>query len=724
MSNRRAGPDNERVDAVLAGPNETALRVSIASGAVEVSLAPVGGPWALRRAHEAPEGWATGANTRPALLWSLETDANERASWAAAVGRSETLVHAICLMVRAGSEWVEVTESLSSSDAQSGSGAGTGAQLLLPIEWLQSRWHFSPGSRVSEVFTPSLIPEDGDLIGQHMLRSPVLVAESAEAGVALAVDVDVLRKARLPAALSLLQGADGVDLVVGLRPQKKRDHVFHTEFREPSGTEVGAIWHRYHLGLFPTPGPGASLAAARRKIWSVAQGDRAARPLDQAAEDYARQVYPRVIDLLWRETNLDGRRAGAITTNRSYRGDVWFSSWFNPLRSSYGLYHYGATIGRDEWVEMARATRALVLSAPLTRGLLPTVFVFGEDRWVESHHQGGGPGIFHLMDMSWTMYQLLRWHRDLEPDQASIDLAGKYADALVALQRADGGFPAYVDKEGRPVTSVDRGALVQDLQGRGGDPYVLDMTTSRWSEARFVASAEDSASLLFLATLASQLPPGHPAQARILEAARRSAGYLAEHVLPEAKWTDFEVYFSCSPKSLDFYDHRSGQWPQNTLCMQHAAAGFLSLYEVTGKGDYLVLAGRVMDRLSLYQQVWDPPWLSLNAFGGYGVMNTDGEWNDARQAQFAETHFEFGRVTEEQEHIDRAMAAARAAFTTIFSPVSASRYSGWWRLPEGMAAENHGHGGWDQLNGVSGFDWGTGSALATAAYFDRQKIRL
>ena len=81
--------------------------------------------------------------------------------------------------------------------------------------------------------------------------------------------------------------------------------------------------------------------------------------------------------------------------------------------------------------------------------------------------------------------------------------------------------------------------------------------------------------------------------------------------------------------------------------MQHAAAGFLSLYEVTGQMDYLRLAGRVMDRLSLYQQVWDPPWLSLNAFGGYGVMNTDGEWNDARQAQFAETHLELGRVTEE-----------------------------------------------------------------------------
>ena len=274
------------------------------------------------------------------------------------------------------------------------------------------------------------------------------------------------------------------------------------------------MWYRYYLGLFPNPVHGTSLAAARTKIWSIAHADRAARPLDQAAEEYALQIYPPVIERLWRETILGGRRVGAITTNRSYAGDVWFSSWFNPLRSSYGLYHYGSVLGRDDWVEMARATRSLALSAPLTEGFLPTVFVFGEDRWVESHHQGGGPGIFHFMDMSWTMYQLLRWHRDLEADEETLDFARNYASALATLQRADGGLPAYIDKQGHPVTRVDRAALIKDLEGGGGDPYVPEMMRSRWTEARFVASAEDAASLLFLATLASLLPPGHQGRTR------------------------------------------------------------------------------------------------------------------------------------------------------------------------------------------------------------------
>ncbi len=702
-------------DAAL-GSDGIALRVGLVDGEPEIWLGAVDGDWVLRRtggmggALDREEGGPAG------LCWSLEMAESDLESSVTAVGSSAQLIKAICLTLRPASRWVEVTECLSSS---------VGGQVLT-VEAFESRWHFAGTTVVHEVFTPSLVPEHGDVVGQHMLRAPVLVAESADIGVAMAVDIDLLRKSRrLPAGLSLLRGSDHeVDLIVGLRAQEVRGHVFHQRRHITASLDVDTISHRYHLALFPSPEQGASLKAARRKIWSIGQGTRAARPLEQSGYEFARQIYPGALDRLWRETVLDGRRVGAITTNRSYRGDVWFSCWFNPLRSAYGLYHYGMVAGVEDWVEMARATRSLALSAPPDGGFFPTVFEFGEDRWVESHHQGGGPGIFHLMDMSWTMYQLLRWHRELEPDEESVARARAYAVALRRVQRPDGGLPAYVDRAGNPVTAVDRSVLIGDLEGRGGDPYVLDMVESRWSEDRFVESAEDGASLLFLATLATVLPPGDEEVAGVLETARRIATYLAERVVPAARWSDFEVYFSCSPKSLDFYDHRSGQWPQNTLCMQHAAAGLLSLYELTGDTSYLASAGRAMDRLCLYQQVWSPPWLGLDAFGGYGVMNTDGEWNDARQAQFAETHLEFARVTKEPEHTERAIAAARAAFTTVFLPASASRYSGWWRSPQGMAAENHGHGGWDQLNGVSGFDWGSGSALATAAHFERQGVKL
>jgi hypothetical protein len=291
---------------------------------------------------------------------------------------------------------------------------------------------------------------------------------------------------------------------------------------------------------------------------------------------------------------------------------------------------------------------------------------------------------------------------------------------LVTLQNSDGSLPSYVDAESHTaIARVNKTSLLTDLARHpGGDRYIRFGLESLWSEDRFVNSAESACSLLALSETARLLPNSDSDRDVFLASARNLAGWIEQWVYPENRWIDFEVYYSCSPKSLDFYDHRSGQWPQNTLCMHTAAAGFLVLFEITGDKHYHELAQRALDRMSLYQQVWDPPFLNIYGFGGYGVMNTDGEWNDARQAQFADTHLDFYHAFGNTEQLERAIAACRASFTTIFLPVSAGVYpTGWNREPRGLAAENHAHGGSDGLCGVSGFDWGSGSALATAAYF-------
>jgi hypothetical protein len=323
--------------------------------------------------------------------------------------------------------------------------------------------------------------------------------------------------------------------------------------------------------------------------------------------------------------------------------------------------------------------------------------------------------------MSWTAYQLLRWQRDVVADGRSLEFVRAYARGVRALQAADGGLPAYVDAQTfAPVTTVDTAALAADLRAHPGDNgYVLWGVEKGWGTRRFVHSGEDAATLLCWAELARALPEGDPERAALVAAARASAEWLERNVFATAAWTDFEVYFSCSSKPLDFYDRRSGQGPQNTLCMHLAAAGLLALWELTREARHLALARRALARMSLYQQIWNPPFLNFHGFGGYGVMNTDGEWSDARQGQFADTHLDFHRAGggEADEQLERAVAACRAGFATVFHPASAAWYpTGWDRRPVGLAAENHGHSGYDQLNGVSSFDWGAGSALATAAY--------
>ncbi len=596
------------------------------------------------------------------------------------------------------------------------------------VDWFEAVWRVEGWREPGEVFSPCLVPEPDDVIGRHALRSPALAVQCAGRVAALVYAPEALyRTQTLPACMNLLRDSNGPELRTGLRPHRVRGHVYYTSQSAPGRAE--RFHHAYSLYVAIDDRPGAALDVANRRVWAQ-YGERhvrAAPPIQMRGEDYARQIYPAALARLWRETRIDGRRVGAISLGRAYKDDVWMCPWFSQVRSAYGLYLWGTWLGNDDWVQRAVATRDLHLAAPRRQGFFPTVFVFGETpdtcRWVGSHPQGGGPGLYHVMDMSWTVYQLLRWHRDLLPDERTVDFAREYCTALVNLQAPDGSLPAYIDEqELSPVKAIDRRAILEDLTRQPGcDPYIIHQLEHVWLEPeRFVHSAEDAASLLVLAEFAALLPDGDADRGRYILAAKRLGAWIEEWVFPEARWIDFEVYYSCSPHRLDSYDGRSRQWPQGTLCMHLAAAGLSRLYQVDGDERWLRLARRAMDRLSLFQQAWDPPYLSLYGFGGYAAMNTDGEWNDARQAQCADTHLDFHQMhgTKDEEQLQRAVAACRASFTTIFLPASSSVYpTGWCREPQGDAAENHAHGGSDHLAGVSSFDWGPGSALATAAYF-------
>jgi hypothetical protein len=208
---------------------------------------------------------------------------------------------------------------------------------------------------------------------------------------------------------------------------------------------------------------------------------------------------------------------------------------------------------------------------------------------------------------------------------------------------------------------------------------------------------------------------------KVRAAVLRGAQFLRTEVLPAQRLEDFELYLSCSKKPFGFYDEVTELGGQNTLAIQWTAEALRLAYRLTGDASWLRDARYSLDLLSLYQQVWSPPYLTMYGFGGFGVMNTDAEWNDARQAQFAETYANFYDVTGEAEYMERAIAAARASFALVVMEENRSiaprNYQGVARNAEvhGFSAENYGHAGRDQRAYQSGFHWGTGSALATAA---------
>jgi hypothetical protein len=354
------------------------------------------------------------------------------------------------------------------------------------------------------------------------------------------------------------------------------------------------------------------------------------------------------------------------------------------------------------------------------------VFGPGESggHWEGSHPQGGGLDVLHVADMSYTMYWLLLFQRDLIADPRTLERSRAYLAALRGLVRPDGGLPAYLSRVTHaPVTTIDMDAWKRALRDRpGGDRYISE-TIDRWGTDRFLESAEDGASLMFLAELLKVTDLDQEMRKQAADLAASIARWVIARVVDPAWYVDFEVHWSCAPNPLGLYDERSGQHPQNLLAVYMAAQGLASLYETTKDPIHLGAARRAMDRLSLYQQVWDPPFLSFDAFGGYPAQNTDGEWSDARQALFVLTHLDFYRLTGDTEHLERARAACRASFATLFHPAVCEQYPvGWSLTPMGFAAENHGHGGNDRTCGVSSFHWGAGSALMAAAYLDRRNI--
>src|SRR4029079_2615579 len=145
------------------------------------------------------------------------------------------------------------------------------------------------------------------------------------------------------------------------------------------------------------------------------------------------------------------------------------------------------------------------------------------------------------------------------------------------------------------------------------------------------------------------------------EAATRCLPFL-EACARDGRWEDFETYFSCSRwgtpgKRVE----RNGIYKQNTLSIAWTAEAFLRAGNVD-------LARRCIDELSLYQAIWDPPFLPAPSFGGFGVMNGDAEWNDARQSLFAPLYLELGRATNDDELVERGLWALHASFAMLYCP--------------------------------------------------------
>ncbi|MBX2925226.1 MAG: hypothetical protein KF746_23700 [Chitinophagaceae bacterium] len=612
----------------------------------------------------------------------------------------------------------------------------------LQMDWVmkdtvkQDDWQLqiTPAFQPDFHWAPHLTPTPDHIINQHVFRTPAMLVTKGRLQLAVMPDPDILSKNQ------------GPDWYMDLDAPKNRltlgmslaDVPEHTAFvRAPGGVyPPGAFRFGCYLMIHKAPDqtiadPWRPVLSFFWKNWGAkAWADiKMAAPLDldlqcKRAYDWAFVHWKPTV---WQEFELNGTTVGApqfivnVTQSPNYPGEVderefrsiWNQAWFNSLRSAAGLYRYARRHQVPEWLEYARKTKELALAFPQTRGFFPgligtemeevmidgksynrtkgwsTRFFGNSDR--NPYVRDARLAPYHILDMSFTANQMLIWYTDLEKDDRLLNYAATYADALLGIQDKTGFFPAWLD--------------LQTLQ-----PL-----------AHLSRSPETSLSVSFLLRLYNIVKVE-----KYREAALKALSAVIQHNLLSGQWEDFETYWSCSPFGRDSLEGkkiaRNNMYKQNNFCMSWTAEALLDAYRATGQRHYLEYGQRTLDELLMTQASWQPPFIYVDAIGGFGVMNYDADWIDARQSLFAELIMNYGKTLNSGEYIQRGLAAMRASFLMIYSPENTKTKLQWeakWPFfnaaDYGFMMENYGHEGKPTPAGggigeFSIFSWGSGAA--------------
>ena len=295
----------------------------------------------------------------------------------------------------------------------------------------------------------------------------------------------------------------------------------------------------------------------------------------------------------------------------------------------------------------------------------------------------------HILDMAFTCYYMLIWYEELQQDPRLLQYVTAFADRLLQLQSSDGFFPAWLDADDAPMGILDDSP----------------------------ESALPAAVLFKLARLTNKKP--------YQQAAERALQAIAEHIVPEGRWEDFETYWSCS---VLFDDHvgkkleRNAMYKQCNFSMYFTALAYLEAYHTTGDPAHLQAGARVLDEMLMTQSSYQPTNLPIPVIGGFGVMNGDAELNDLRSSLFAPLILEYGKLLHHPEYTERGHAALKASFSLMYCPENPASKSQWeakWpffgEADYGFMMENYGHLGEAGEGGLgigefTIFDWGNGAA--------------
>jgi len=392
---------------------------------------------------------------------------------------------------------------------------------------------------------------------------------------------------------------------------------------------------------------------------------------------------------------LNGSPVGGMVSPVGQMGFVdalWNSEFWNNIRDASGMVYWGDRLGVPKLRERGERIINLALQAPQNEaGFFPLVYHVESGEWVLST-LGPAPSpksifdrtapVYDVVAMSKSGAHMLEYNRRCGPDQRIADYLKPFADGLVARIDERGAIPSYYTKDMEPIA---------DLQH----------------------SAQPAAMMWFLAEMA-----GATGDAAYTTGAERIAAYLKKEILPQQRWVDLEVYYSCGQNPLSYTVDLEQTLPiRGNLSTIWAAKAFLALYGVTGNPEKLHVGEKVIDYLSFSQAVWNPHYIyTANPFGGCTVDNVDtATWLDARQCELVDPFIRFGLALGRQDLLERGVAAARASAVLINHPrhIENGIYPHVNLYGFGLGPENINHEGHNQSAMRTHPSWGECSGVFT-----------
>ena len=219
-------------------------------------------------------------------------------------------------------------------------------------------------------WVPNIKKDPGNMISQHVFRSPCMILTLKNYSVVFIPDIEEMRNNPFaPYYMDLNFGTKNIQINYGLSGYRVERHQYYSRsnvsFKFPGKLYIG-----FYV-LIVDPDPLMALQAANHFLWQkfAAAYTHSYLPQTVSFERYADTGYTMALDHYWVQT-ADPQKGGITLSTyldegskkyggRDFKNDLWYHSWFNNARTAYGLYYWGGTLNHEDWKD--KATQSLKL---------------------------------------------------------------------------------------------------------------------------------------------------------------------------------------------------------------------------------------------------------------------------------------------------------------------------------------------------------------------------